>query len=166
MIIGISGKIGSGKDTLAGLIIKNAPHRHFKIAKFADKLKQICSILSGLPIGDMYSEEGKQKFLTQFNLTVGELQQKIGTEVMRDSFDTNVWVKALFGSYDPDRDNWIITDVRFPNEADACVQHEAFMFRIEGDPAGVRENSTRNMNHPSETSLDNYDWIITMASTM
>ncbi len=159
MLIGISGKIGSGKTTLATMIIKKLKHfynieAHEK--SFASKLKEICSIISGLPIEDMYSHEGKNKMVPSFGMTVGQLQQNIGTEVMRDSFDTNVWVKALLNSYINDQ-VWLITDVRFENEAEAILDIKSHMLiRLEGDPVGVNMASTRDKLHASETSLDEF----------
>lgn len=154
-ILSCSGKIGSGKDSLANLIVINSKKK-IEVKKFADNLKIICSVISGRPIEDMYSSDGKNKFIPEFQMTVGEMQQKIGTEVFRDNFDQNVWVKSLFASYTPDQ-IWIITDVRFQNEAEYIKRVGGIIIRIEGDPAKIRLNSTRNLNHPSETSLDDYE---------
>lgn len=46
-IISLTGKIGAGKDTVADMIKKHAPT--FQVRKFAAKLKQIASILTGIP---------------------------------------------------------------------------------------------------------------------
>jgi hypothetical protein len=96
-IIGISGKIGSGKDTVGKIIqaltcgsfdyfrgnvkagtisvedlieekgvdIVNliAPHSDWKIKKFAYKLKQIVSLLIGIPIEDLEKQEVKDRVL-------------------------------------------------------------------------------------------------------
>ena len=154
MIIGISGKLGSGKDTFASILVEELNY-NVEIKKFADNLKQIVSILSGRPLEDMYSVEGKNIFIEEFNMSVGSMQQKIGTEALRDNFDINVWVKSLFTTYSDDK-TWIITDARFENEADYIKKMGGILIRIEGDPAKVRENSTRDLTHASETSLDNY----------
>ncbi len=154
IILGCSGRIGSGKDTLAEYIIRNSS-KPFQIKKFADNLKKVTAIISGKSIMDMYTSEGKNMYIPEFDMSVGTMQQKIGTEVFRDNFDQDVWVKSLFASYTPDQ-NWIITDVRFPNEADYIKNVGGYIFRIDGDPAKVRENSNRILDHPSETSLDRY----------
>ncbi len=159
IVIGISGKIGSGKTTFSKMLIDRLSKEGIiaKEKSFAEKLKTIASIISGLPIEDMYSQEGKNKIIPSFNMTVGQMQQKIGTEVFRDNFDQDVWIKALFNSYDKENDVWIISDVRFENEADAILNMESsILIRIEGDPAGVNKTSTRDKSHPSETALDNF----------
>lgn len=166
MIIAVHGKLGSGKNSLANAI--KELHPSFEIKAFADKLKELCSLLSGQPLEDMYSQEGKNKFLPIWNMTVGEMLQKIGTEVMRDNFDKDTWVKALFSSYTPTK-NYVICDVRFPNEVEASMKHNAVLVKIIGDPAGIRANSKRDLNHPSETSLDNWekwDYVFTNDGTL
>lgn len=154
-IIGISGKIGAGKDTLAAAIIKS--DKRFVQKSFAFKLKQIVSIISGTSIEDNLSQEGKKKVSKIFNLSLGEMQQIIGTRVFRDNFDEQVWIKALFSDYNHETDYWVISDVRFKNEANFVKQMGGLLVRIEGDPAKIRENSNRDLTHPSETDLDNYE---------
>ena len=83
MIIAISGKIGSGKDTV-GKIIQyltdidtnndNTSYEHYleilthlepnwQIKKFAGKLKQIVSILTGIPVEDLEKQKVKDRVL-------------------------------------------------------------------------------------------------------
>lgn len=91
MIIGISGKIGSGKDTI-GIIIQALTWRdgenrkslyevvewvtgqrkeslddtlshNFKIVKFADKLKETVSLMTGIPRQDLELQSVKDSFL-------------------------------------------------------------------------------------------------------
>ena len=157
-IVGLSGKIGSGKDTVADLLVKFMPEMNFQKKSFAHNLKRITSIVSGLPMDDMFTQEGKNKKLDMYGgMTVGNLQQVIGTNLFRNHFDDMVWVKSLFAPYDPEKDNWIVTDVRFRNEADYVRKLGGILIRLEGDPNGVRARSTRDMTHPSETELDGYE---------
>jgi hypothetical protein len=166
IIIGISGKIGSGKSTAAKYLIDNMPHLRFEEKFFAYNVKMIASIISGLPMEVMLSQEGKNMQLPLYDgITVGRLQQVIGTDLFRDHFDKMVWVKSMFAPYDRAKDNWIVSDVRFRNEADYVKQMGGILVRLEGDPAGVRSNSTRDMNHPSETELDDYDGFDVLVQT-
>lgn len=155
MLIGISGKYGSGKDTAFKLLQAWYPSLENK--KFADKLKAICAILSGYTLATMYAEDGKELNVPGFNITVGELQQQVGTEAFR-SWDTDVWVKALMADYDADK-NWVITDVRFPNEAYAIKAAGGILVRL----IGKHTNTKRDPNHISETALDDFqgwDYVI------
>lgn len=58
--------------------------------------------------------------------------------------------------------NWVVTDVRFPNEAKAIADKDGILIRI--NRLGVKPVN----NHPSETSLDDYgfDYIIDNDSTI
>lgn len=131
MIIGINGKIGSGKDTVGEIIQKlcatnNGPK--FEIRKFAGKLKTIASLLTGIPVEKFEDQEFKKTLLgpewgtikeNPLNsipvfenvnflhmMSVRELLQKLGTEAMRDGLHENVWVNALFSDYVPVVKEW------------------------------------------------------------
>ena len=208
MIIGISGKISSGKDTV-GKIIQSLTsiddwHKEntlftitewdgntdalgkWKIKKFAGKLKQVASMLTNIPV-QMFEDQdfkktelgpewnytkriyhgiaptGYEEFV-EAKMTVRDLLQKLGTEAMRDGLHENVWVNSLFSDYVDiwhgldtfnnwfEMPKWIITDTRFPNEADAIKKHDGILIRV------VRPNQavTMGMPHPSETALDDY----------
>jgi hypothetical protein len=94
-------------------------------------------------------------------MTVREFLQKLGTNALRDGLHENVWVNALMsdyiGMYDLDTDkttypNWIITDTRFPNEAQAIKQANGIIIRVERP--GVKPIN----DHPSEVSLDKWEF--------
>jgi len=154
MLIGISGKIGSGKDTFAKYLIEKNPK--YETKSFAYKLKFICAFLTGTTINEQLSQIGKNVYLEEWSMTIGEMQQKVGTEAMRDQLHKDAWVIALYADY-KESSNWIVTDLRFPNEAQSIIDKGGILIRIEGDPANVRKNSERDLNHPSETSLDNWE---------
>lgn len=100
-------------------------------------------------------------------LTYRSLLQKLGTECGR-SINSNIWINSLFSEYRPlDLENrvslgnvidystckfpdWIITDVRFLNEAEEIKKRESILIRVN------RENISELDSHISETALDNY----------
>ena len=160
MVIGISGKIGSGKDAFADLFIEHALEEYgaiFQNKKFAYNLKKIVSILAGVPMKDVLSREGKLKHLPEWGMTIGEMQQKIGTEAIRNNIHNDAWVLSLFGTYKEDEDFWIVTDVRFKNEADVIKKKGGIIIRLDGDPNNSRAGDDRNMSHQSEIDLDDYE---------
>lgn len=159
MIVAISGKIGSGKDTFANRFIKEYKKQYgiqFKNKKFGYNLKKIVSVLTGVPLRVALSREGKLKYLPEWGMTVGEMQQKLGTEGIRNNVHNDAWVLSLFGTYNDKKDNWIISDCRFLNEANIVKQKGGILIRLNGDPKKCRENEQRNLNHQSEIELDNY----------
>ncbi len=213
MIIGINGKIGSGKDTVGKIIqwlTKPEPDGQyigfqtyddytleklspFKIKKFAGKLKQTASLLTGIDIEKFEDQEFKKTNLSDewsslqqsgrskvlLPMTVREFLQKLGTEAMREGLHTNVWVNALFADYKyeihrsevPTRaagfidqhvyPNWIITDMRFPNEMEAVELRKGVTIKV------VRPGTSVG-THPSETALDDayFDHVISNNGTI
>jgi hypothetical protein len=88
-LIGISGKIGSGKDTVAAIIQELYPQ--YEVKKFAGKLKDIASILTGIPVEKFEDQEFKKEYLgEEWNyytislLLNGELIQQSGRFATRE----------------------------------------------------------------------------------
>jgi hypothetical protein len=196
-LIGISGKIGSGKDTIAHIIqilsaypnLTNDTIAHnlqvvnlqpsrlgesstWGVRKFAGKLKEVASILTGIPVYLFESQEFKKTDLgpewayfhpehqwddgspVYTRMSVRQFLQKLGTEAMREGLHPDTWVNATFASYNAAIDNWIITDTRFPNEAVAVKERGGVLLRV--------NRNTDTGDHPSETALDDYqfDYVI------
>jgi len=85
---------------------------------------------------------------------VRRLLQRLGTEAGRDILGVNIWVDTAFARVDNDK--VVVTDVRFPNEADGIRQRGGEVVRIERPGVGPRNN------HPSETSLLDYEFDVTI----
>ena len=132
----------------------------WEIKKWAGKLKTVAWMLTGIPVDKFEDQEFKKTELgPEWGMTVRDLLQKLGTEGLRTGLHENTWVNALMadyeGFYEMDTDttiwpNWIITDTRFPNEAQAIKDHGGIVIRV--DRPGYKPIN----NHPSETGLD--DW--------
>jgi hypothetical protein len=160
-IISISGKIGSGKDTIADIIMQYTPYHRWQVKKFAGKLKDIAEILTGVPKINFEDQEFKQQDMgPEWGMTYRDLLQKLGTEAMRSGLHKNVWVNALFADYqfnieeDEQIPYWIITDSRFPNELAAVKEHNGIAIKVIRD-----SGNTIGTTHTSETALDDYtDW--------
>jgi len=108
-------------------------------------------------------------------MTVRQFLQELGTDALRDGLHPNTWVNALMADYKPGPffpevpaedhaklPNWIITDTRFPNEAQAIKKAGGFIIRVE------RPGTSAINAHPSETALDDweFDYRIANASDM
>jgi energy-coupling factor transporter ATP-binding protein EcfA2 len=278
MIIAISGKIGSGKDTIAKIIqgliqfYKEGTQKHnptafveaylrsenilpqedengnryttvsfkseWQVKKFAGKLKQIVSLLTGYSLADLEKQEIKDTVLgeewrrwywnhykvsskktTKYFIskvealaykesldetakfvckdlhseipTVRMVLQELGTEALREVIHPNVHINALFvdykevvtkiqdledtgnwnplkfkdfGIYVPKLPDWLITDMRFPNELTAVHQRDGMTIRTNRPQLIPRE-----FEHESETALDDFkdfDYIITNDGTI
>lgn len=146
-------------------------------------------------------------------MTPRKLLQLLGTEAGREVIHPNIWINSLFADYKKitkhrplteeersqfnpagpqpsvhefeDFPNWLITDMRFPNEKKAVELHEGITIRVERDTEKrypklwqdyTQSNEESwdaflshkglfdNVYHPSEMSLDNeiiWDYLIT-----
>ena len=166
--IAISGKIGAGKSTAAGIIVDYLKtHDNWRIntlgikrTAFARKIKDLSAYVFETEAEVQNSQEGKNTINSTTGLTYGQLQQKIGS-MFRENINPDFWINILFASLHPEENIYIIDDLRMRNEAAALKERGAIMIRINGDPAGINMASTRDKNHPTETDLDNYDsWDI------
>ena len=168
MIIGISGKAGSGKDTAAKMLevlyanpdisyedFVNKRYKNFAdilIVHFADALKETAQVLFRLGEWETNTQEGKKTTINWIGKTVRELLQGIG-QGLRDAIDFDLWVKILFANT-KGWSNYIIADVRYPNEIKAIKERNGILIRIDRKGAGAG-------NHSSETALDDYkEWDV------
>jgi hypothetical protein len=179
MIIGINGYAGSGKDTVGTILQQIDRDSHWEIKKWAGKLKQVAELLTGIPVEKFEDQEFKKTNLgKQWNdrinnpMSVRDFLQKLGTEGLRDGLHTNTWVNALMADYKCvpadrapngwDCNNWIITDTRFPNEAQAIKDADGIIIRVTRPGIGPVND------HPSETGLNqwNFDYEIQNDGTL
>jgi len=149
MIVGISGYALSGKNTVAEIIQKLQPEKKWQIKGYSQKLKDVASVLTGIPTGMFESQSFKQSYLPGWDMDVRTFLQKLGTDAIRNGLHKDAWVNALLADYRVG-DNWLIVDCRFPNEAERIKLYNGLIIRIErGAPVN---------DHPSETSLDGWDF--------
>ena len=157
LIIAINGKIGSGKDTLMGMlteILAKEGHHRVRVESFALPIRILITNLTG---HTDFSQEGKQVFLSGLGMTVGEAMQRIG-QGMRDKLCDMAWVEGLCSRSETASEKIIlIQDLRYRNEAEALKSMGAILIRLNGDPIGINAATTRDKNHQSEVDLDNYD---------
>lgn len=118
---------------------------------FAHKLKQIVAILFDFEVTDFEREDFKNGRVSGFygiDSTNRGLLQRIGTELFREHLHQDIWITTLLASC-KESSKWLITDVRFPNEADAIKECGGKVIRV------IRGSNTLD-SHASETALDNY----------
>ncbi len=220
-IIGLSGKIGSGKslaaDIIQALVLDKKLEQYyppelfteewikqwksdvnrecsFQQKSFGFKLKEFCANTIGVQVENFEDQDFKTSILPDiwnepcgnhtFKMTVRQLLQMTGN-AMRDSVHPNFWVNALFADYYPmwgdsgkrvmlkkeeysegtqgliTMPKWIVTDVRFKNEAEAIKERGGIIIRLERD-------YHIKSDHSSETDLDNYkfDYLINNNSSV
>ncbi|WP_400190391.1 hypothetical protein [Hymenobacter sp. B81] len=152
-LIGLAGKRGSGKNTVAELIQQLQPERHWQVRAYGDAIKAVAAALAAEPAAPYYSQTGKTELLSHFGLTRGEMLQQVGAALR--AWKPEVWIQALLASLVPGQPT-IVADLRFPDEAQVLLERGGIVLRVEGDPLRQRGDGTRDDAHPSETALDDY----------
>jgi len=153
-LIGLSGKMGAGKTSVA---IYLEPYGYCKYS-FANKLKNMVAELDG---SDPAGPDWKSETIDGWDITRGTLLQKLGSLVR--NLNPDAWVLALFAMVNRDKAQYVvIDDVRYPNEAEAIRSRGGIVIRIERPSNNGANQNGRDMNHHSETALDDYefDYII------
>jgi len=170
-LIGLSGKLGSGKNYIAEKVI--APYFKDKynilIIGFGDQVKN-----------ELYARDLELTYdLLYDHKTFGSRKklQEYATENGRDKYHKDMWIRGLdmqihtFCRRSPKECLIIICDVRFQNEADYIKKYNGKLFRIispfRTEQRYWQESSNENefnkiSVHQSEIDLDNYafDYII------
>ncbi len=155
---------------------------------FGTEFKEINKIFNSIEEAHNYAiETGYTRYEAYVKaLTPRLLLQLLGTECGRDIIHPNIWVNSLFADYKSERQtlggdgvwfttdkdyinfgerfispNWIITDVRFPNEAQAIKDRGGIVIRVNRPGYGTSITDLASA-HPSETALDGFEFDYTI----
>jgi dephospho-CoA kinase len=171
-IIGVCGYIGSGKDTLADILIKE---RGYIKLSFASALKDAVSAIFGWDRNMLEGATSESRLLREqvdewwsqrLNipaLTPRWILQNLGTDILRDKFHPDIWLASLERKIiGLSKNNIVITDCRFDNEYQVLKRLGAKIVRID------RHCTISSINHSSENSWQNFafDFIIENNSTL
>lgn len=154
-IIGLAGYAQVGKDTLGAALVKLG----FQRVSFADGVREALAAVN--PIVGKTSEDipirvrdivgaatSGPDWEAVKRITEGrELLQRLGTEMGRNLFGENVWVERGMAKCQPGA-SYVITDVRFPNEAEAIRKAGGVIVRI------MRQGTEPANAHSSELLVD------------
>lgn len=165
MLIGLCGYAGCGKDTAAQVLIEDF---NFQRVAFADPIKQALLALDPLvPDG-----EGRHLRLSEFKQDrswaevkeypeVRRLMQILGTEVGRNLFDPDIWVKLAGNKLASTLSvgDTVVTDVRFSNEARLIKRHGGILVRINRPEFGpvnehVSDRASENWTYDHQIAND------------
>lgn len=184
-IIGISGKAGSGKDTV-GLLIReiiedlnrdlNNPIYTTEKLSFASNLKDVCVHLFGwdrdrlehdfdYKEGNTLDDGSPDPACEMLGLSRRQVMQKVGTDAMRNGLHRDVWVicmklDIISGEYDK-VDVGMLTDCRFKNELKFVRDMGGALIRV--DRKGKEDTLTKHTDHQSETdwlTWEDWDFIV------
>ena len=165
-IIGITGKAGSGKDTVANYFVSS---KNYIQLTFGGAVKDIVQIITGWPREMIEGQTPESRNLREtivhpnYNMTCRQLMQFVGTDLFRNNLDPNIWVNIVHdkikkiisdgngnenGNGNGNIRGIIVSDVRFDNEAQ-------FIKSIGGIIIKINRGSVDNANsgHQSERGI-------------
>ena len=184
MIIGITGKARSGKDSFAEMLAEELyelTKKKFILMAYANELKMRCQKDFDLSYDQLWGDEKEiadfryPKPSPVFKTTITGSRGVEEVEVESDdtqeywtareimqaygqfyrSIDDLFWVKHLFMTIsDKEYDNVIITDIRHPNEADPVKNNLGVVVQVISERSD--KTDIHGENHISETAMDNY----------
>lgn len=158
-LIGLLGKARSGKDSVAAVL--TADHGYTRVA-FADPLKRAALALDPLIYVETgcWSDPEEERYLRQIVDELGwerakdtypqvrETLQKLGSAIRE--LDPDFWLDAALDTIEDTPGPVVITDVRYPNEADAIRARGGVLVRV------LRPGLVSTDQHASEVALDRY----------
>jgi adenosyl cobinamide kinase/adenosyl cobinamide phosphate guanylyltransferase len=172
-VVLLSGKMRSGKNTFADILIeeltKQSPNLTVKYDFFAKPVKDQCKevfstltkylnmVSSTYDIKELYTDE--DNWYEDKNEITRILLQTYGTEIFREKVDKNYWSNLMKRSIESStNDVIIITDLRFKNEIEiikSSLKFNTISVRIDRPELVVQD--TEIHQHSSEIDLDDYD---------
>lgn len=139
MLIGILGRIGSGKGTAAEELVNTYG---FRQDSFAATLKDATAALfnwdRAMLEGDTSESRATREEVDLWwseklgieNFTPRLALQLIGTDVFRNHFHKDIWMLSVMARYKDD-ENVVISDARFPNEVNAIREMGGSIIRVD-----------------------------------
>lgn len=160
ILIGITGRAGAGKDTVADYLRTDYG---FTPMAFADPLKAAASTLFNLPLEHFYDRDLKEAICPEWGMSPRHMAQRLGTEAMRGTFGQDFWIKRWIMEYGnmPAWMDVVVTDVRFNNEAQAIRDMGGMVLHIRRPGDGCLDGAAAA--HASEagvTYISSYDKVL------
>lgn len=156
MIIGLTGYAQSGKDTVAKILVENYGYTRVAFAdKIRDFLYEMNPMVDNVAFEPIFLKEKVDREgweVAKKNVFVRRALQNAGVAA-RKTFGDGFWVheamKIMLNDPRPDM-NYVITDVRFLNEADMVRANDGQVWRVKR--IGIDAVNT----HVSESQMDDY----------
>lgn len=132
MIIGLCGRKRAGKDTAARYLSLALGMTH---DSFAAPIRSAVAHILGITLEELERVKDQPNTEILGGKTPRYAMQTMGTEWGRDSIHSALWVNALFAR-NAGTDHLVISDVRFPSEAQAILRKGGIVVAIDRTMTG------------------------------
>ena len=148
-LIGIAGRAGAGKDTVADYLWENYG---FLKMSFADPLKRAASAMFGLNLEAFYDRTMKETVVDPWGMSPRKLAQLLGTEAVKPIFGEDIWIKRFLVSYSlvAKTDHVVVPDVRFEPEAEFVRTMGGTIIHLHRPGSSLNEDAAA---HSSENGI-------------
>jgi hypothetical protein len=133
-IVALSGPKYSGKDTAAACLFElNRLHNHFRLAKMAEGVKNICAEAFGYTTEQMEDPLLKETKTEEWPHVEPRWPMMDIANWMRDKYAPDIWVRRWERVALAADEHWgchVMTDLRFPEELEMLQRHDALILYI------------------------------------
>jgi hypothetical protein len=152
MLVGIAGKVFSGKDTIGKYLCENY---NFTRDAFADDLKKFAIEFFGFSKEQVFNEKSPE---------VREILIAIGT-MFREKIAEEYWVDRVLFRHNllisrSEKVRTVITDVRFPSEVSAIRSAGGIVIKVERPNAPKNESEVSRLQEEKYTAPIKGDFLI------
>jgi hypothetical protein len=158
LLLGITGFKRNGKDSLADCIIRQYGYTKRSLA---GKMKDCLYTIFGWD--EEFVEQNKEKIIPEWGISPRQFLQTMGTEFAQYQLcekypefykvtGRKLWVRSLLNELsEVSKKYTVISDVRFPHEADEIRAHGGKIIRVVGGYVGC---PPPDLSHESERAVD------------
>lgn len=147
-LIGITGRAGAGKDTLAKHMVEKY---NFKTISFAQPIRDALAAMMGIT-QEQFQHPLKEQVITEIGKSPRQMMQTLGTEWGRQLVNPDLWLilaERKMRQYWDEGYNVVITDVRFNNEAELVQRLGGVIVLLIRDDGSKTSQTT----HASESGI-------------
>lgn len=153
-IIGLCGKARVGKDEVGNFILAHQGGYRYS---FADPLRAMLVPL-GIDMSDPYWQARKEDPIPALGVSPRRMMQTLGTEWGRELVNPDFWLLMAKQRLLNNGPGMVVTDVRFPNEADWVRKHGLLIHVLRPDAKEIEAHTSESgveINRDTDLQLFN-----------
>lgn len=151
MLIGLMGRAGAGKDSVADVLCRKHGFQRYAMAK---PLKAMLATL-GFPEPP---RELKESLIPGFTFSWRTAAQTLGTEWGR-GLDPDIWLKLAELAIVTANGDLVITDIRFPNELALVRRHGGITMAVTGRESKLSATDAKHASESIDISMLGLQYI-------